>query len=214
PAQAPVQGSERFALVLTAAGTSRAFLVDDVEDENEAIVRELGPWLEHAPLVSSATVGGEGEIIPILNPVDLVRWSTQESGEPVALPEPERKEYRALVVDDSATTRTLEKSLLEAEGFTVFTATDGEEAWALLQDRGAFVDIVISDVEMPNLNGLELIRRIRAAPSLKDLPFILLSSLASAADRAAGIDAGANGYLVKGDFEQERWLETIRSTIG
>jgi two-component system chemotaxis sensor kinase CheA len=118
---------------------------------------------------------------------------------------------RALLVDDSATTRTLERGILEAAGYEVLIAVDGKSAWLLLQEKGA--DIVVSDVEMPNMDGFALTEAIRASKRFRDLPVILLTSLDSAQDRARGMDSGANAYLVKSAFDQTNLLETIRQLL-
>ncbi|MDP0953192.1 response regulator, partial [Klebsiella pneumoniae] len=90
--------------------------------------------------------------------------------------------------------RTLEKNILEAVGFEVHVAIDGEEAWSRLQEIGP--DVIISDVEMPNMNGLELARRVKEHPATRDIPLILLTSLGKPEQRQAGLEAGANAYLV------------------
>ncbi|HKP58814.1 MAG TPA: response regulator, partial [Polyangiales bacterium] len=127
--------------------------------------------------------------------------------EPAATPA--RK--RLLLVDDSATTRTLEKSILEAAGFEVVTAIDGGNAWQLLQEHGA--DLVVSDVEMPNMNGFVLTQTIRSSKRFRDVPVILLTSLDSEQDRSRGMEAGADAYLVKSAFDQGNLLETIRQLL-
>jgi two-component system chemotaxis sensor kinase CheA len=113
-----------------------------------------------------------------------------------------------LVADDSLTTRTLERYILEAAGYEVMLAGDGAEALALLQEHGC--DVLVSDVEMPGLDGIELTSRVRAEPSLRDVPIILVTSLDSAADRERGLHAGAEAYIVKTSFDQDQLLRTIR----
>jgi len=120
-----------------------------------------------------------------------------------------------LVVDDSITTRTLEKNILETAGYRVQLATDGLEALHLLdqlaQDGGC--DLLLSDVDMPRLNGFDLTTAIRADPRFRHLPVVLVTSLDTPADRERGIAAGADSYIVKRAFEQQILLHTIAQLI-
>ncbi len=111
------------------------------------------------------------------------------------------------MVDDSITARTLLKNILEAAGYTVRTAVDGAEAYASLRE-GQF-DLVVSDVDMPRLNGFELTKKIRADRRISELPVILVTALESREDRERGIEAGANAYIIKTSFEQGNLLEII-----
>ena len=113
-----------------------------------------------------------------------------------------------LVVDDAVTTRTMERNLLEGAGYRVEVAVDGAEAWTALK-AGEF-DLVVSDVDMPRLDGFELTARIRAEARLADLPVVLVSALETREDKERGIDVGANAYVVKSSFEQSNLLEIIR----
>jgi two-component system chemotaxis sensor kinase CheA len=117
-----------------------------------------------------------------------------------------------LVVDDSITTRTLEKNILEAAGYSVQVATDGEEVMSLIATEGA-PDLLISDVTMPRMNGFELTRRIKSDPQLASIPVILVTSLESSEDKAHGIEVGADAYIVKGRFDQDHLLETVEQLI-
>jgi two-component system chemotaxis sensor kinase CheA len=116
-----------------------------------------------------------------------------------------------VVADDSLTTRSAMKSLLEIAGFSVLPAGDGEEAFALARDQGC--QLVVSDVQMPRLDGLGLARRLKADPRLREVPVILVTSLDGAEDRAAGLDAGADGYLVKREVERGKLLELVRQLL-
>jgi two-component system, chemotaxis family, sensor kinase CheA len=115
------------------------------------------------------------------------------------------------VVDDSMTTRTLEKSILEAAGYEVVTAADGEAGWQLLREQD--VDLVISDVEMPRMDGFELTESIRRRGRSRDLPVILISARSSDRDKARGAEVGANAYIVKSAFDQKELLETLAQLL-
>jgi two-component system, chemotaxis family, sensor kinase CheA len=149
----------------------------------------------------------------VVNPEALVAAALAAPGQRVldaAAAPPARP--RILVVDDSITTRTLEQSILEAAGYEVRTAVDGEDGWRQLQEEGA--DLVVADVEMPRMDGFALCRAIRAAPRFRELPVILVTGLDSAEHRAQGLEAGADAYLAKTSFDQEELLETIRQMVG
>jgi two-component system chemotaxis sensor kinase CheA len=112
-----------------------------------------------------------------------------------------------LIVDDSITTRTLEKSILEAMGYTVETATDGVDALSRLE-RTPF-DLVLSDVQMPRMDGIELAKRVKASERHRGVPVVLVSSLNADEDKKRGLQAGADAYLGKSEFRQEALLETL-----
>jgi two-component system chemotaxis sensor kinase CheA len=117
-----------------------------------------------------------------------------------------------LVVEDSATSRLLLKHILEGAGFAVDTAVDGLDALSRL--RGTPYGAVVSDVEMPNLDGLALTASIRANPQTAQLPVVLVTSLQTPAEREAGLRAGADAYFTKGAFDQDRLLATVRRVAG
>lgn len=202
-------------IALTASDRTVAFEVDELFSEMELVLKPLGHELASTPFVGGAALLGSGEVIIVLDANDLVRRSTGISGgstsraltrQPAAA-----RTLRVLVVDDSITTRTLEKNILEAVGFEVHVAIDGVEAWSRLMEIEP--DVVISDVEMPNMNGLELARTIKESSHTAHLPVILLTSLGKPEQREAGLQAGADAYLVKSQFDQNELLETIQRVL-
>ena len=116
-----------------------------------------------------------------------------------------------LVVEDSITARMLVKNILEAAGYVVKTAVDGLEALTILKTE-AF-DLVLSDVEMPRMNGFQLTEKIRSDARLAELPVVLVTALASREDRERGVDAGANAYIVKSSFDQGNLLDIIQRLL-
>jgi two-component system chemotaxis sensor kinase CheA len=118
---------------------------------------------------------------------------------------------RLLVVDDSVTTRTLMKSILETANYNVTAAVDGQHAWECMQNDS--FDLVVSDVEMPRMDGFELTSSIRGVPTFNELPVILVTARGTDEDKARGIQVGANAYLVKSSFDQRNLLETIEQLI-
>ena len=116
-----------------------------------------------------------------------------------------------LLAEDSITARALLKNILEAAGYHVKTAVDGAEAFALLKTEE--FDLVVSDVEMPRMNGFDLTARIRADKDLSETPVVLVTALESREDRERGIDAGANAYIVKSSFDQSNLLDAVRRLV-
>jgi two-component system chemotaxis sensor kinase CheA len=189
--------------------------VDGLLAEQELLVKDLGPRLRGLRLVSGATILPSGSVALLLNPAELVLAASTRAAGPAlaaALAEaPVERKRRLLVVEDSVTTRTLERSILEAAGYEVAVAVDGAEGWRLLQESPP--DLVIADVEMPRLDGIGLTEAIRASRRFHDLPVILVTALASETDQARGLAAGANAYLVKSAFDQRNLLETVSQLL-
>ncbi|MGQ9920336.1 MAG: hybrid sensor histidine kinase/response regulator [Desulfobacca sp.] len=202
-------------LVLNASGRRLGFSVDGVLNEQEVLVKNLGSQLQRVPNIAGATVLGSGAVVPILNVIDLVNSAINQTsslrpvGQGKKEAEPQAKSI--LVAEDSITARTLLKNILELAGYRVQTAVDGLEGFTALQ-KGHF-DLVVSDVEMPRLNGFELTSRIRADKRLAELPVILVTALESPEDRKRGIEVGANAYLVKSSFDQGNLLDLIQQFI-
>ena len=206
----PVPNRFVQAFILRSAGKKIAFAVDTVLDEQEVVVKNLGTQLARVRNVLGATVLGSGTTVLILNTNDLVKSALKISAVSSrdtlqTFKEPTRPNI--LVAEDSLTTRALLQSVLEMAGYRVHASADGLEAWLALQTET--FDLVISDVEMPRLNGFELTARIRAHPRLGQLPVILVTALASEEDQRRGVETGANAYLVKRGFEQQALLEAV-----
>ena len=118
---------------------------------------------------------------------------------------------RLLVVDDSVTTRTLLKSILETAGYDVVSANDGQEAFDMLSEYE--FDLIVSDVDMPRMSGFDLTRSIRNSGQWSSLPVVLVTARGSDDDKMRGIDVGADGYIVKTGFDQKNLLETIAQLL-
>ena len=190
-----------------------ALAVDRIVDEREILLKPLGRQLARVRNVSGATVLGSGRVVSVLNTADIIRSlrRTGDRGRVLSEIEEEKSLKVVLVVEDSITSRTLLRNILSAAGFDVRTAADGVEAWEHLTLGG--IDAVVSDVEMPRMNGLELTAKIRSDPATADLPVLLVTSLESDEDRDKGAKAGADSYVVKSAFDHENLLEALHRLL-
>jgi two-component system, chemotaxis family, sensor kinase CheA len=199
----------RPALILGSGSERIAFAVDAVLDEREVLVKRLRKPLLKVRNIAGATVLGTGQVAPILDVTGLIRSARRTTRRtPSSPPAPNTPARRVLVAEDSITSRMLLKSILESAGYVVKTAVDGLEAYTLL--RSETFDVLVSDVEMPRLNGFDLTARLRADRQLTELPVVLVTALSSREDRERGIEVGANAYLVKSDLDQNNLLDTLR----
>ena len=180
----------------------------------EGVAKPLGAPLTRVRNVSGLTILGSGEICAVLNPADLLRSAHKLAAEPAR-----NKLERAgppvkiciLLVEDSALVRAMEKRILEDAGYEVVAAEDGLDALNALGRRSFAA--VVSDINMPNMDGLMLTARIRKEPRYKDLPVILVTALSSDEDKRRGLEVGANAYIPKPSFDQRVLLETLKRLI-
>jgi two-component system chemotaxis sensor kinase CheA len=209
----PRPGAERFLqlVLLEGEGVAIAVEVQEVLREQEVLVKGLGRQLRRVRNLAGVCLLGSGRLVPVLNVSDLVR-SALKAGEARAAvfapAAPPAEAAAVLVVEDSITARTLLRNILESAGYRVATAVDGVEALTRLKSEP--FDLVVSDVEMPRLDGFGLTERIRADRKLAELPVVLVTALESRADRERGIEVGANAYIVKSSFDQSNLLEVLR----
>jgi two-component system, chemotaxis family, sensor kinase CheA len=206
-----------LALLLGSGERQAACMVDAVLGEQELMLQRLPAPIQQLRLIAGATILADGSVVPILDATDLLRAALGARPALVAGPlEVASQPIRTvLVADDSLTTRTLEKNILEAAGYRVRLATDGLEALHLLDqlaEEGG-CDLLLSDVDMPRLNGFDLTSAVRADPRFRHLPVVLVTSLDTPADRERGIAAGADSYIVKRMFDQQTLIETIAQLV-
>lgn len=204
----------RFPCVVLRVGEDRlGLLVDEVAGERELLVKALEPPLLRLRHITGAGILGTGSLVLILRPGDLLRTALSTRPAPlIAANTPSRERAPlVLVVDDSITTRMMEKNLLESAGYTVKLAVDGMEAWTILKSEAC--DLVVSDVDMPRMDGFELTTRIRVDAALRDLPVILVTAMESREHRERGVLAGANAYVIKSSFEESNLLEIIQRLL-
>ncbi|MDP3873898.1 MAG: response regulator [Methyloversatilis sp.] len=188
-----------------------AFRVDEIVGEQEILVKPLGPQLARVRNVAGASMLGTGQVVPVLNVADLLKSAARDiaprrAAAPVELAPGTKRSV--LVAEDSITSRSLLKNILESAGYAVTTAVDGMDAYTTL--RSAHFDVLVSDVEMPRMDGFDLTARVRADKQLAELPVVLVTALESREHRERGIDVGANAYIVKSSFDQSNLLEVVR----
>jgi len=208
-------------IVLQVGDERLGLRVDELLDEEEVVAKPLGAPLARVRNVSGLTILGSGEICAVLNPADLVRTAhktsaaaegaLRSSGEPTGVPLAGESAISILLVEDSALVRAMEKRILEDAGYEVVAAVDGMDALDALGRRSFAA--VVSDIMMPNMDGLTLTARIRQEPRYKDLPVVLVTSLSSDDDKRRGLEVGANAYIPKPSFDQRVLLETLKRLI-
>jgi two-component system chemotaxis sensor kinase CheA len=215
PPRAPRESaSEQVILALLRSGEKRiAFAVDEVLAEQEVLVKDLGKQLARVRNIAGVTVLGTGRVVPILNVPDLMKSAVKVRAaalpRSVAVETPGRRSI--LVAEDSITARTLLKNILESAGYDVKTAVDGADAFTMLKSE--HFDLLVSDVDMPRMNGFELTAKIRVDKKLPELPVVLVTAMESREDRERGIEVGAHAYIVKSSFDQSNLLAVISRLV-
>ena len=176
------------------------------------MIKSLNPPLDKLLNISGGTIGIDGQVILVLNINDLLGPNTYVAPMPLKQRQSQNKRAeKILVVDDSITTRTLEVSILQRQGYEVQSAVNGEEALEKLQSES--FDLLITDIEMPGINGFELTHQVRTNLGLSQLPVIIVTSLASEADRRRGLEVKADAYIVKSEFESKELLNAVAQLL-
>lgn len=213
----PKRGDETklFALVVKAGENAIAFGVDQIQNEQEIFIKGLGKQLENIQNMNAATILEWGKVVPILDAFDLIRNAIETSVTTRSgigdKKETVKKQKSILIADDSVTARMLLKNIMESAGYAVTSAVDGKEAFTFLNTEE--VDLLLSDVDMPRLNGFDLTKKVRSSEKLKDLPVVLCTNRGSKEDREHGVEVGANAYLDKSNFMQSNLLEVVRKLL-
>ena len=204
-------------IIIQAEDVQVGFIIDKLVGDQEILHKNLTPPLIRVRNVAGVTTLGSGELCLILNVSDLVKSAYSYFGmsqKQLVMSRDNTSLIRKsiLVVDDSVTTRILERNILRAAGYNVTVAVNGLDALTKLSSER--FDLVVTDVEMPEINGFELTERIRRDDKNRELPIILVTSLASEVDKRKGLALGANAYITKGSFDQDDLLDAIRKLIG
>jgi len=203
--------SERFAIILKTGNTMAAFAIDKFLGEEDITIKGLGNYMKRVRNISGITIMSDGNIAPILNVPDMINAiqlrGIASTKRKIESPDVE-KHLSILVIDDSIMTRTLEKNILESYGYDVVTAIDGQDAILKLHEKN--FDVIVSDVQMPNMDGLELTEKIKQDNRYSKIPVILVTAMESDEDKKRGMQVGADAYIVKSSFDQSNLLTTIK----
>ncbi|WP_420264319.1 hybrid sensor histidine kinase/response regulator [Candidatus Magnetominusculus dajiuhuensis] len=200
-------------IVFTLDGDNFGVMVDTLVDEQEIVVKSYGGILKSVRNVIGSTILGTGEVCMVLNPQDILKTIKTKGFTSASLQKVEAQErpYAVLVAEDSITTRTQMKRILEGAGYEVTVSVDGMDALRKLEL--AQFDAVVSDVQMPNMDGLTLTETIRKNKKYKELPVILVTTLSSEEDMKRGAEVGANAYMSKPAFDRQVFLDTLKRLI-
>ncbi|MDQ6877423.1 MAG: response regulator [Candidatus Dormibacteraeota bacterium] len=202
-------------VLLGTAGNAHAFQVETVLQKRDVVVRGLTGRLRGLKAVSGASIEPNGSILLVLDVPNLIERSAalaETASRETDKPAEPKRQLSVMVVDDALMVRELQRSILERGGYAVRTASDGAEALEMLTAQPA--DLVVTDLEMPGVDGFELIRGIRAHPRLANVPVLIVSSRASDEDHQRGLDAGADGYIVKASFDEAGLLTAVSRLLG
>ena len=206
-------------IILKVGEDKLGLFVDALIDEQDVVLKPQSQLLKRVRNVAGATILGTGEVCIILSPQDLIKSVRKQAGAITSAPvrsslkiqESSAHKPVILLVEDSIATRTQEKRILESAGYEVVTAVDGLDGFNKLTTRS--FDAVVSDIQMPNLDGLSLTAKIRQHQEYSELPIILVTSLASDEDKRKGAEAGANAYITKASFNQEVLIDTLKRLV-
>ena len=201
-------------LVVVQVGIEKlALKIDDLVDERDMVIKSLPAHLSHIALVSGMVMTGKNALVGVLHApalLDLARTARGHLRQKASETGPER--IRVLVVDDSLNTREIERDVLAAHGYLETMADDGLDG--LQKARREAFDAVLTDVEMPNMDGFTLTASLRADERYRDVPIIIITSRQKEQDKRRGIEVGADAYIVKGDFDQSGLINTLRALLG
>ena len=201
-------------LILVSRNKRIAIKVDEVLGEHQILVKGFGKLLKHVRNISGSTILGSGKIVPVLDVSELIKSAINIEGQSVKKMDeviPINKPWKILVAEDSITSRMLLKSILETAGYQVTVAVDGVDAYT--QIKSAEYDLIVTDVDMPRMNGFELTAKVKNDVKLNNIPVVLVTSLESRDDRERGIEAGADAYIIKSSFDQGNLLDVIKKLI-
>jgi two-component system chemotaxis sensor kinase CheA len=200
-------------LVLENDGLQIGFVVEEILDEHQILVKKLGKQLVKVRNISGAAILGSGKVVPVINIKELMNSAVESGRRSVSAKPKTQKEkvYKILVTEDSITSRTLIKEILETAGYIVETAVDGLDGF--MKAKNGVFDLIVSDVDMPKMNGFELTTKIRNDSNLSEIPVVLVTALGSKEDKEHGIDVGASAYIVKSSFEKSNLLDVVKKLL-
>lgn len=199
-----------FVLIARSEGKRVGLLVDKILDEQDIVVKQLPRHIRRAKTIAGATVSSGNTIMLILHIPEIISLIKQPTaGEEYGVQE--IAPPRILIVEDSVNTGEIEKQILESQGYAVDLAQDGIEALEKMKDTP--YNLIVTDIEMPGMDGFTLTEHIRSLPNCPNLPIVIVTSLERESDKKRGIQVGADAYITKGDFEQSQLVETVKSLV-
>lgn len=212
-AASPAEEGQKLLIAIVGNGNEKLGLViDAVLDEESVVVKPLPSHLKKIRIVTGATVRGASRVVPVLSIPVLCAIAREKKGVRPEMPAAgQRKDRTVLIVDDSISTREIEKSIVEAHGYQVVVAGDGIEALERAREKN--FDVIVTDIEMPRLDGFSLTEKLREDDRYRHTPIIIVTSREREEDKRRGILVGANAYIVKGSFDQTTLIDTIESLI-
>lgn len=214
----PPHPAGQLVLVIGVHQIKLGLVVTQLIDERDMVIKPLPVHMRHSGLVAGMVVTGNNELVSVLQAPALLEAARRARGETLSRPDrtakdrSERQTHHVLVVDDSLNTREIEKEILEAHGYQVTLAEDGLEGWQ--KALGGHFDAVLTDVEMPGMDGFSLTARLRENPRYHSTPIIIITSRQKEEDKQRGVQVGADAYIVKGDFNQSSLVETLKNLLG
>ncbi len=200
-------------LILNYSQKRMAFAVDEILNEQEGIIKSLGSQLVKVKMISGVTIQGNSRVVPIIEISELFEAALKTKTLNVSSFEIDNQpiKKKILIAEDSITVRTMLRNFVENAGYIVKTAVNGMDAYNMVMEED--FDLVVSDIEMPKMNGFELTEKIREHSEHSGLPVVLVTALDSKDDQKRGMEAGANAYIVKASFEKSNLIETIKRLI-
>lgn len=189
-----------------------ALVIDELVDERDLVIKQLPEHLRQQPLIAGMVSSGHNELVSLLHVPRLLEMARRRRSSAASRPATSQQQQRILVVDDSLNTREIEKDVLEAWGYQVTLAENGQEG--LRKALAEEFDAVLTDVEMPVMDGFTLTARLRQEERYRNRPIVIITSREKESDRRRGIEVGADAYIVKGSFDQSSLVETLRVLLG
>ncbi len=207
----PPAQEQPLVLVVRSAERRCALIIDALVGQREIVIKGTGSHLRYVRGVSGVTIMGDGSVVPILNIGELI-WSQEEGVEPeevrAPVSPPTKGPTEILVVDDSVSIRQVVSRLIQDQGWRAHTAKDGIDALERLREIRP--DLIVLDIEMPRMNGYEFLSAIKAEPSYKEIPVLMLTSRTAAKHRNRALSLGAKGFVVK-PYQHEAFVEAMSS---
>jgi len=190
------------------------FFIDEALEEHSIVLKEPNRHFKKIPHMAGVTIRPDGSVTMVVDTTSLIAHALHQdtvpwTPTPAAAP---KKRHKILVCDDTHTSRELFRTLLETAGYDVVMAKNGKEGFAVVE-KGS-IDLVMSDIQMPEMDGYELVAKVKSSSKYKNVPMVLVSSLSKEEEKLRGLQAGANAYIVKGSFDQNNLISTIETLLG